>query len=277
MLKDAFSLVVFPPRWGRDLAPPPWPHPSWLNARPHPKVGSARQKGKRVCPPASETGGRSPAEDRSRSDDLVIEEDEDIVEFFGQLWAIDSPPRPVKPRVLSSSKSTPNLGNLFWIRRELVERKSFSPADCFPVGRFDRIEKQPVRIGFGEIWSREEERKTYAQALKGSMAEEGRWVWQPEPRRPPPLRLQRPIQQNQARYPPPQQQQHQARYPPQQLQQPEGWQDRGPRAPRSPPPPVRRQQLPRQQPPPRQPPARQQQPSQFRKGSQQGNFRYWIH
>jgi hypothetical protein len=60
---------------------------------------------------------------------LVIEEDEDIVELFGQLWVIASPPRRTKPRVLSPPKSTPNSGQLFWIRRDLVEQKNFSPFD----------------------------------------------------------------------------------------------------------------------------------------------------
>lgn len=131
----------------------------------------------------------------------MVEEGEIVVDLFGQLWAIDFPPPPSKSRVLSQTNSTPNLSNLFWIQKELVEVRKFSPTDCFPVGKFDRLEKQPVQISFGEVWSREEDRRTYVEVLKRSMADEGCWVWQPEPQRPPPPRPQCPGQQ-QARAPP---------------------------------------------------------------------------
>jgi hypothetical protein len=117
----------------------------------------------------------------------VVEEDEVILEFFGQLWAIDSPPPPVAARVSSTSSSS-NSAQLFWIRRELVEQKSFSSADCFPVRRSDRIDKPAVRISFGEIWSQREAKESYKEVLKRAMADGSHWVWHLEPNRPPPPR-----------------------------------------------------------------------------------------
>lgn len=159
----------------------------------------------------------------------AVEGEESIIEFFGQLWAIDSPPPPPPwgSRVSSSSTSPPADLGLFWIRKELVEKRNFTAADCFPAQRSDRIES-PVRVRFSEVWSRQQARETYAEVLKRPMEEGGRWVWQPEPRRPPspPPRNQRVIPPGPQAPPPPQQ---------------PGWQGRGPRqaqGPARPPPPT---------------------------------------
>jgi len=112
--------------------------------------------------------------------------EEEIEEFYGQLWAIPSATKPVR---------VPAKGFLAWIRRDLVEAKSFTIDDCFPVKRSDRIEGIPKRISFlRDIWEEEQRRLTYLEAVRGKMAEErGRWVWQPEPaRQPPPRPNQRP-------------------------------------------------------------------------------------
>jgi hypothetical protein len=66
--------------------------------------------------------------------------------------AIDSPPPPAAPRVPPAANH-PNSGQLFWIRKDLVVQKSFTPADCFQVRGSDRVEKLPVKISFREIWS----------------------------------------------------------------------------------------------------------------------------
>jgi hypothetical protein len=48
------------------------------------------------------------------------------------------------------------------------------PVDCFPVHRFDQIEKPPVKVSFAkEIWSIVGEKKTYAEVLQKSLAEGG--------------------------------------------------------------------------------------------------------
>jgi hypothetical protein len=134
-------------------------------------------------------------------------EDEVVVEFFGQLWVIDSPPPPPpgRPRVLDTATNTTKSDQFFWIRKDLVESKRFSIADCHPVRRSDQIDNDPVKIKFVEIWSTQEEQETYVRVTQKNMAEGGRWVWQPEPL-PPPPRPMRP-QQNQARFPQQQQQQ----------------------------------------------------------------------
>jgi len=59
----------------------------------------------------------------------AVEGDETIVEFFGQLWAIESPPPWGAPRVPYSTKFIANSGLLVWIRKDLVEWKEITPTD----------------------------------------------------------------------------------------------------------------------------------------------------
>jgi len=224
-------------RTGLELDSLPWPYPPWLTTRPRAKAGSTSQRTKPSIPHLSGKGGNhiSPKEQVDPEDKL--HKDEVVIEFFGQLWAIDSPPPHRNPRPPAPSTKLLSADNLFWIQRELVESRSFSAKDCYPVLKSDRLEKPPVKVNFTrDIWGRGGEKETFAEVLqKEKMADGGRWVWQPEPRRQPPQRPTRP---------PPPPQNNQLRGPTQQ-----GWQDPGRRqqgAPR-PPPPLRPQQ---QQPPP---------------------------
>lgn len=103
----------------------------------------------------------------------AIGEDEVICEFFGQLWAVDSPPPPGEPRVRAAF-SRPTKSSLFWVRKEVIEQNLISPTDCFPIGRADRFDKPPVKISFTrDVWGQGGAKETYAEVAKGSMEEEG--------------------------------------------------------------------------------------------------------
>lgn len=79
-------------RHERDLDPPPWPHLPWLTTRPHPVAGFVRQKGARVPPPPTRGRGVGSTSEASSPREQGIGEDEVVIDFFGLLWAIDSPP-----------------------------------------------------------------------------------------------------------------------------------------------------------------------------------------
>ncbi|CAD6266936.1 unnamed protein product [Miscanthus lutarioriparius] len=124
----------------RDLDPPPWPHPPWLTTRPQACAWSASQgRASSSSPPGrGEVGEKATRGARVGDWEALLEniwDDEVIVKFFGQLWAIDSPP-PRNPRVRPSNpiqtSSTNSDGRLFWIRQDLVESRQISPEDCFP-------------------------------------------------------------------------------------------------------------------------------------------------
>lgn len=86
-------------------------------------------------------------------------EDEVIVEFFGQLWAIDSPPPPPprNPRHKSNIAKSNSSGHLFWVRKDLFDSRVFTARDCFPVYRGDRLDKSPVSFSFAkDVWSAEQ-------------------------------------------------------------------------------------------------------------------------
>ena len=128
-----------------------------------------------------------------------IHDEEDVEEFFGQLWVI---PKSEKVRVPPRHPLLDRGGALFWVRRDLVRERNFKPEDCFPVGRADRIDQPATKLSFSrDIWASSSNRSSYADVLKNqSMAEQGgRWIWQPDPPRP--RRPQGP------RQPPPRQQQ----------------------------------------------------------------------
>jgi len=114
----------------------------------------------------------------------LVEDEEELVEFFGQLWVINSPPPRSRVPLASDATATFNPWNLFWIRKELVRSKKISPEDCFPVRRSDRFDGPPVKLIFvKDIWGRGGEKDSYSAVLKrDSMAKGGCWVWQPEPR-----------------------------------------------------------------------------------------------
>jgi hypothetical protein len=75
--------------------------------------------------------------DRERN----LQDEEVVVEFFGQLWAIDSLLPRCKPRPLSPSTDSTGVADLFWIQRDLVEARSFLATNCFPVAISDCLEK----------------------------------------------------------------------------------------------------------------------------------------
>jgi hypothetical protein len=86
-------------------------------------------------------------------------EDEVIVEFFGQLWAIDSPlPPPSRNPSLIASIAKPNSsGHLFWVQNDLFDSRVFTAWDCFPVRRGDRLDKSPMSFSFAkDVWSAEQ-------------------------------------------------------------------------------------------------------------------------
>jgi hypothetical protein len=67
----------------------------------------------------------------------------------------------VNPRVLATASNVTSFSHLFWIWKDLIESKLFTPVDCFPVHRFDQIEKLLVKVSFAkEIWSIGGEKKT---------------------------------------------------------------------------------------------------------------------
>jgi hypothetical protein len=55
---------------------------------------------------------------------LPMEEDESIEQFFGQLWVIPQ---------LRSARVSQAPTNLFWIRKDLWDSRSFQTNDCYPV------------------------------------------------------------------------------------------------------------------------------------------------
>ena len=122
-------------------------------------------------PPVSERRASTPTEARVLPGDSAIGEDEVIIEFFGQLRVVDSLPPSGIPRVPSTAAKSSSSSQLFWIRKDLIEQKSFTPADCFPARRSDRFDKQPVRISFArEIRSQGDSKEAYAEVLRASLA-----------------------------------------------------------------------------------------------------------
>jgi hypothetical protein len=102
--------------------------------------------------------------------DLVVEtveldQEEEIEEIFSQLWSVS---KPEKARV---TERKGNGGVLIWIHNDLVRERRLE--DCFPVGKFQKLEATPTRLSFS--------RHTYADVLKRiPMVQGGRWVWQPD-------------------------------------------------------------------------------------------------
>jgi len=115
-----------------------------------------------VCPHHSARRIGSPSKVRVHEAG-ALEEDEAVLDFFGQLWAIDSPPPPRNSRVLATSTRFDPPGHLFWIRKELLESKEFMSQDCFPARRSDRFEKKLVSINFArDVWGSRTGKHYYA-------------------------------------------------------------------------------------------------------------------
>jgi hypothetical protein len=122
---------------------------------------------------------RPSGENRAEIKDRVIEKDaveseEHVEEIFGQLWAI--------PNSEAARVPHPGYGSmLVWIRKDLVRERRIRLEDCFPVSRSHRIDKPPTRLYWAmDIWSGGSGKETYAEILKKTMEEGGRWVWHPD-------------------------------------------------------------------------------------------------
>jgi hypothetical protein len=62
---------------------------------------------------------------------------------------VDAPPISDKNRLVGS-RAPPGSQTLVWVRRELVQARSFSPADCYP-SRAGFL-PNPTVINFSELW-----------------------------------------------------------------------------------------------------------------------------
>ena len=65
-----------------------------MTTRPRNKAGSASQRRKPSAPHLSGKRGERDSQGEQLDLEDKLHEDEVVVEFFGQLWAIDSPPSP---------------------------------------------------------------------------------------------------------------------------------------------------------------------------------------
>ncbi|GJN34893.1 hypothetical protein PR202_gb23598 [Eleusine coracana subsp. coracana] len=93
--------------------------------------------------------------------------EEQIEEFFGQLWAIPlSPPRVRVPAAIAST--------LGWVRKDLVRNLTFSPADFHPARTSDKWRGEVKQINLATRAKQKRELGSYAEAVKRSrMAEQG--------------------------------------------------------------------------------------------------------
>lgn len=83
------------------------------------------------------------------------EGEDDVFDFFGQLWDVPSP-KPRRRRVPPT---------LVWIRRDLFEARKFSSSDYFPA-RVSPYLPVPKSFSFAKDWSAREGRSTYAEIIK---------------------------------------------------------------------------------------------------------------
>jgi hypothetical protein len=91
-------------------------------------------------------------------------EDEELVEFYGQLWSVSCP---TAPRV---SQIRPNW---FWIWRDLWETRSFSWKDCHSVKAEDTPRADSKEGKFAEDFWGGGELYSFRDVLKGEMAGHG--------------------------------------------------------------------------------------------------------
>ncbi|KAM0835336.1 hypothetical protein ACQ4PT_062996 [Festuca glaucescens] len=76
---------------------------------------------------------------------------------------VDAPPVSDKNRLVGS-RVPPGSQTLVWVRRELVQARSFTPADCYPA-RAGFLPK-PTVIKFSELWGAEEGRRSFVEVIK---------------------------------------------------------------------------------------------------------------
>ncbi|KAM0876127.1 hypothetical protein ACQ4PT_036376 [Festuca glaucescens] len=65
---------------------------------------------------------------------------------------------------LVGSRASPGSPTLVWIRRELVQARSFTPTDCFPARA--RFLPKPKVIKFSDLWGAEEGKKSFVEVVK---------------------------------------------------------------------------------------------------------------
>ncbi|TVU42393.1 hypothetical protein EJB05_08795, partial [Eragrostis curvula] len=177
-------------------------------ARPSPNFATSLAGGSRAPTKSSNLQATHGASSSKRKDVVNrVQDEEAIEEFYGQLWAVPSEP---KPRV--SVAAATGRGALFWVRKELVRARKFGIEDCYRVSRFDRIEAPPIHFSYSrDLWVWKNRRETYADILRmAEGSDQGRWVWQPQrPQRPPPRpQMNYNNQRGPPPPPPPQQQPH---------------------------------------------------------------------
>ncbi|KAE8782546.1 hypothetical protein D1007_44216 [Hordeum vulgare] len=111
-------------------------------------------------------------------------DEEEVAEFYGQLWVIPScARRQASFAHLPLLQNLPLGSHLFWISKDLFRSRCFTAEDCYLVihpGRFDPIPTQfqleCEGIGPGNI--------SFVAAVKKTMEQRGQW--QPEKRQAPP-------------------------------------------------------------------------------------------
>ncbi|KAE8767974.1 hypothetical protein D1007_60616 [Hordeum vulgare] len=104
----------------------------------------------------------------------VDRKEEEVEEFYGQLWVIPSPsrrqtshkyrPPPPNPRSAIGS-------HLFWIKKNLLRSGCFSAEDCHPIIHPDRFDPIPTRFRICEEGAAR--RASFASVVKGIMDPKG--------------------------------------------------------------------------------------------------------
>lgn len=93
---------------------------------------------------------RSRVSEQPKPCNPLVDEDE-VHSFWGQLWyipnSLSSIQRGARARVRVQEGE-----KLVWIRRDLWEKKAFSPDVCFPVGDGDSWSAPPSKLNFAELF-----------------------------------------------------------------------------------------------------------------------------
>jgi hypothetical protein len=69
-----------------------------------------------------------------------------------------------RKKLLVGSRFSPSSPTLVWVRKELVQNRSFTPADCFPA-RSGFLPKPKV-IKFSDLWGAGEGKKSFVEVVK---------------------------------------------------------------------------------------------------------------
>ncbi|TVU37081.1 hypothetical protein EJB05_15547, partial [Eragrostis curvula] len=171
------------------------PSPTQPQATPHERPESSAQGAQRIFKeaglsrsgarvaegshPGCATHGKIVTSERGEADEgdpwgkRILNEDSDgeeeqVEDFFGQLWSIPSTP----PRVRVRPRST---SNLVWVRKELAVAKSFGASDCYPARAADQWKAEVKRINFArDLCKHIVSRGTFAEVVKRKpMADQG--------------------------------------------------------------------------------------------------------